>query len=458
MERNYSNRDFEQYVKQNADQYRMFPSEKVWKGVHSALHRRRRWYGLGLAFLFLVTGGAVTWVMHTYPATSRQAIPPAVRANAEPASSETVSPDIAQVLPFGTTVEQGEKKASAATPATTQLSPAANSKPLVIPSVTNAPADLLASGDFRSPLPVFSQAPAEQTMNVQSERSEQIIAHPPVSAPSAPGLPAIAQVKRSSAARISQVPSIEDVSNTYKAPRKRLNWQLFFTPTISYRKLSINKSVAQEDQLALPFATLRNVNGAVTHKPDLGFQLGANARYPLTKALRLRAGFQFNVNRYDIQAYYYASEVATIDLAGGPGQTVTTWTNYRNATGYKENWLKNYYLSVAVPVGAELTLFNSKNKKTSFGVAGTIQPTYVVSDRAYLISTDYKNYAKVPWLIRNVNLSTGFEAFVNYGRGNTRWQVGPQVRYQLLSSFQKPYPVKENLFDFGVKIGVSVGK
>ena len=63
MESNYSNRDFEQFVKQNADQYRMFPSEKVWKNIHNTLHTRRKWYGAGLAFLLLLTAGAVTWVM-----------------------------------------------------------------------------------------------------------------------------------------------------------------------------------------------------------------------------------------------------------------------------------------------------------------------------------------------------------------------------------------------------------
>jgi hypothetical protein len=65
MESNYNNRDFEQFVKQSADQYRMYPSEKVWKGVHTALHGRRRlYYGLGLVLL-LLTSGAVTWIMVT---------------------------------------------------------------------------------------------------------------------------------------------------------------------------------------------------------------------------------------------------------------------------------------------------------------------------------------------------------------------------------------------------------
>src|ERR1700686_4306703 len=63
MENNNNNRDFEQFVKQNADQYRMFPSEKVWQGIHNTLHTRRRWYSIGLGLLLLTTGAAVSWVM-----------------------------------------------------------------------------------------------------------------------------------------------------------------------------------------------------------------------------------------------------------------------------------------------------------------------------------------------------------------------------------------------------------
>src|ERR1044071_5237561 len=74
MESNFRNRDFEQYVKQNADQYRMFPSEKIWKNIHSTLHTRRRWYGFGLALLLLLTVTAVTWVMVSYPVSKNQTV------------------------------------------------------------------------------------------------------------------------------------------------------------------------------------------------------------------------------------------------------------------------------------------------------------------------------------------------------------------------------------------------
>ena len=56
------------------------------------------------------------------------------------------------------------------------------------------------------------------------------------------------------------------------------------------------------------------------------------------------------------------------------------------------------------------------------------------------------------------NVNTAVETFVNYSTGRISWQVGPQVRYQLLSSFIDKYPVKENLFDFGLKIGLSIEK
>ena len=74
MESDFNNKDFEQFLKQNADQYRMFPSEKVWKGIDSALHTRRKWYGLGLALLLILTGAGVTLVMISTPSNLNQQV------------------------------------------------------------------------------------------------------------------------------------------------------------------------------------------------------------------------------------------------------------------------------------------------------------------------------------------------------------------------------------------------
>src|SRR5690348_49401 len=56
MQRNFYTDDFEQLIRQKADQYKMYPSDHVWKGVHRSLHTRRRWYWAGMAILLLGAG------------------------------------------------------------------------------------------------------------------------------------------------------------------------------------------------------------------------------------------------------------------------------------------------------------------------------------------------------------------------------------------------------------------
>jgi hypothetical protein len=465
MESNFSNRDFEQYVKQNADQYRMFPSDKVWKGVNNTLHTRRKWYGFWLGFLLLLTGGSVTWVMTTHPVLNKQdsatlkSIPASTPGEQKLAPATESARNIESLLPFNKQRFISEN-----------FSPVQNDLAIVLPAllsvqdvteiqipVTNIQ-HLSKNGIGSEHSSIVNRITLNNKIVNTTEAlfftdDQQIITETEKS-------PEIIEHNKSMLKENGFYPlTIESVVNAYQVKKtpKKISWQLFVTPTISYRKLSVNKSTDNPSALNYPFASLSDVNSAVTHKPDIGLQIGLSGRYPITRNLKVRGGFQFNINRYDIKAYIFNGEVATIDLNGGPGNTtISTWTNYRNFNGYKSDWLKNFYFSVSVPIGAELKLFG--NASTNVGIAGTVQPTYILSDKAYLISTDFKNYAEVPRLIRHVNLNTSFETFVNYTSGKTNWQIGPQVRYQVLSSFQNKYPVKENLFDFGVKVGVTLNK
>src|ERR1700753_1438453 len=53
-ESNFYSDDFEELIRGKTEQYKMYPSENVWKGVHSALHTKRKWFIGSMAFL--VTG------------------------------------------------------------------------------------------------------------------------------------------------------------------------------------------------------------------------------------------------------------------------------------------------------------------------------------------------------------------------------------------------------------------
>ncbi|MEO7924032.1 MAG: hypothetical protein ABIR30_10155 [Chitinophagaceae bacterium] len=486
MENKFNNRDFEQYVKQNADQYRMFPSDKVWKGIHNTLHTRRRWYGIGLGLLLLTTA-TVTGVMLNPSGKKQQAANELAASPAEKKQSPDQQEQAAIIIPRAKPVN--EKIAFVTAPERFQQ-------------------DLFIAGTSAATAPIINDY-EEFTAETVSDKTEPVLAPLTLTLPEYITRPvAVASENKPQAAIASKPPSanpviaskpkieqplfisftideknkpteqavkekevvlnldrnlspftIESVINAYKHTRlmKKLSWQVYFTPTVTYRKLRENEAFlnASRPYTASPTNQTTDVNSVVTHKPDLGMQLGFTAGYPISKKLRITTGLQFNVSKYDIRAFTYPSEVATIALstAAGGANTVSTFTTYRNSgSSAREDWLRNLYISASAPVGLEYKVIG--NKRSYAGVAASIQPTFILSNRAYLISTDYKNYAEVPSLVRKWNVNTGFEIFAGYTTGKLNWRLSPQVRYQALSSFEAKYPVKEHLFDFGVKLGL----
>jgi hypothetical protein len=241
--------------------------------------------------------------------------------------------------------------------------------------------------------------------------------------------------------------------------RRRTNLQVYLTPSVSYRNLvgqatRSNYSFPNNYSINAGFGAPTDVNDAVTHRPSLGLEVGSAMQYTLTRSLRFKAGLQFNLTNYDIEAYTYAPEMAPLSAARGNGGTATiqSLSYFRNATGFSRTWLRNSHFMVSMPVGLEYTL--AGNRKLSFTVASTLQPTYMLRNKSYLISTNLKNYAEEPALYRKWNLNAGAEAYISMNTGSYRWIMGPQIRYQLLSSYKQDYPIREHLVDFGFKVGI----
>lgn len=471
MESNYNNENFERFLRESTDQYRMYASENVWKNIYSYLHTRRRWFGIGL--ILLLSAGFVTTIMLTNNSVSgnHQVADKKVFSSAKQEPVEnTTEPESLILTPYSnnkvttkekTSLLQSFKSSDDNTDYNSVVLPGAreisledqdhNINNVLLPFEksgvvleSTAPGNTsLQNVTVLTPLRLnFTDQLTDQDEiiypNNPTDRNERLVNNA-----------GIFKVNLLSDNRLS---TIESVINSYTRRNKRLSFQYYFTPTISYRKLSENKSYIQSQNSG---ATLYgNINNVVTHKPDLGLEVGVSARYTLNKLLKVRAGLQFNTSRYDIKAFSYASEPTTIALNTGYSvDSIRTTSNYRNFNGYTSDWLHNFYFQISMPVGVELRL--AGDDKVQFGIASTLQPTYILGDRVYLLSSNYKNYAEVPSLIRRWNMNTSLEAFVSYSTGKMNWQIGPQVRYQLYSSYVKEYPVKENLFDFGLKIGVS---
>ncbi|MCX6318843.1 MAG: hypothetical protein NTW29_16310 [Bacteroidetes bacterium] len=482
MENRFNNRDFEQFVKQNADQYRMFPSEKVWDNIHSTLHVRKRWYGVGVILLF-ITVATFTLIMVNHPDKNQaiaQSIPEAKQSKTSGTQNDKESVFIA---PASTSVKKPSDVVSAGKhhPSMFVTDPAVPADETIAEDIS-----LDNTGIASVSVPV---APVAQTSETEKITSAAVIAdqrnRPVASLIAHKEMPQqIAKTVMSNLPVADETTEHEKTTDADKKDKgadislnllrnenkpesdivkinrknKKLALQAYVTPLISYRDLKENKAFIRAVQTGnitpQAYVPVPDVKNIVTHKPDMGIQLGVTGNYPLSKTFSIVGGIQLTVSKYDIKAYAHTSEVATIALSSAAGgtNTISTYTNYRNIGGYKEDWLRNLYVSAAIPIGLEVRV--ASNRKGYVGATGTVQPTYVIDNRSYLLSTDFKNYAEMPSLIRKVNLNTGFEVFVANTTGKVHWRVGPQVRYQVMSSFKKKYPVEEHLFDFGLKLGI----
>ena len=435
MKKNFTPENFEDFLRQSADGLRMRPSVQVWKGVSSHLNKRRRRFEFIIGAFIIAVSTFGYFIIEQPGSVTKPSPSGTIKSSASQENFAIVN------------------KGNHTTATYSQNTIAASNNKNVSTSHTHTVVST-------SPV-THNEMEAQQLGAINPTEFSPTIVDSYFENNSDTQAPETAQDNKPG---VKYPLTIESVTNSFKPfkLKKKVGFQFYFTPTVSYRKLGENKSFLRSQPVTNPNYTpalIYDVNTVVTHKPNIGFELGMAAKYPLTRNLKLLGGLQFNVNRYDIKAYTsFTSSVATIMFNGRTNNrpdSLNTYSRYSNSTtGYKSDWLQNYYIQIAAPFGVEMKL--SGNDKVQFGVATTVQPTYVLGDRAFMISTDYKSYVEVPQLVRRWNVNTSLETFVGYSTGKLNWQVGPQVRYQLLSSFINKYPVKENLFDFGLKVGVSL--
>ena len=437
MEGKNHDREFEQFLKENADNHRLYPSDEIWNKIHARLHPHKRW-PLTALLLLAFTTGSITWLANSERTTAspESAIATVITPNVStPSKNEIFTRSIA----VETTVN------------TFTGSEIVSNINLPLSSIESSKSQAISQVNLESPASTAAITKPENTTEVVTTLSENVVA-------------ANIELPTTQPDVEEKLPlTIESVTNSYQRQKHnpRFNWQLHFTPTISYRSLQEDQKFIAQARMNLSAAPsyTPELNNVITHRPDLGMQVGITGTYPLGKRIDLVAGLQFNVSKYDIKAFNYPSEVATIALMNswGGSTAVSTLTSFRsNGFMAKASWLRNYYYSLSVPLGFEWRILGKK--QNHWGFSTTIQPTYVVGNRSYMISMDYQNYAEVPYLINKWNMNVGFETYAKFSIGKNDFRIGPQVRYQLFSSFKKGYPVSEHLYDFGVKLGMQLGK
>ncbi len=238
--------------------------------------------------------------------------------------------------------------------------------------------------------------------------------------------------------------------------KNRLSYQFYATPAVNYRKLSTDSKGS-----STAFANA-DINKAISQKPGFGMEAGAGLGYAVTKRLQLKAGLQFNFTNYNIDADKTSHPIITTIVLNDPSTgysysaaRTSTTANVNNGSALQPVTLHNRTYQVSVPVGMAYRLSSKGN--VDWFAGASVQPTYVFGGKAHIISSDLKSYIEDPSTINNWNLNLGFETFMNFRLGGYSLQVGPQVRYQVYSTYRKNVALIEKPYAVGLKLGLTKG-
>ena len=410
----------DELLKEKSDQYLLYPSDRVWKNIHKELHPSTGWRYASLTVLFLFIAS----------------ISIQVKKNE---------------LSKGIMNQKDSLYQFISSPSSDLANNTLRLPELFIP--------VQVSGLSKDPLSIqqLSDRISPAIINERSSAFElpQQIAGRPTLIPTPEVSLTAATPKEEKKHSLSE--TIDLVVTTAKKISKDIKWQVYGGPSLGYRRLEgqATRNIYQYAVYSLSTNAVfaRDVKDVVNHKPALGFELGTAMIYPLSKRLSIRTGIQANYNQYQIKAFSSIPEIATYAVNNSSSRTpLSAVSMYRNNEGLSPATIQNEHYMLSIPIGLDYRL--SGNEKFNFSVGSSIQPTYVFANYSYLLSSNLQNYAKEPSLNRNWNINGAVEASVNFEHKGYRWSIAPQFRYQLLSSFKDKYPVKENLMDMGIKIGI----
>lgn len=488
MEEKFYNDNFEKLLTEHANDFKMYPSRKAWHGIYNHLHPGRRWPSAAMSTLLvasLLLVGHLNNSEKEFHLEGADAIKNTGKTQTgnQQKSDKSSAVKQAKIVPFRTIDPvNNDDRLGLSMQLDLGINENATSpdlNPVLIASnhTTSIPG-------IQQPRLNVATIGKEQRTSVTENRSVNITSAIPESGSqdgdkdlvsskpliSNTGLNESNTKPNSNTVAVTELrkqPEFKEQLQTFnetvigkflKSRKNKMSWKLYVTPNFSFRKYSdvdesgINNGV-QLGPVNNPPAPAKSLD----HRLAIGFELGGSMIQELNKSVKITAGLQFNYAGYNIKAYSVHPVMATITLNNeitGLQYPHSEISNYSNIKGSNPVILHNQQLQVSLPVGTEVKLFGNKNFQVNVGAI--IQPSYVISGIAYLPSIDKRNYLLQSELLRKWNVSTAIETFASFKASNSlTMHIGPQLRYQLLSTYNNKYPAKEHLIDYGIKFGVS---
>jgi hypothetical protein len=456
-----SDKEFKDFLIQETEQHRMYASDEVWNNIHKQLHGQKRWPALGIiSFVILSCLSIATFIFNeqklvAFPKNIVKKSSSVAKTIEKPSAdlfTQVFSNKVLQPLKANHTNEEPTIILSDIVTNATEVS--ANN------SINNNVINIVESVNTNENNAVVETIVKNEKMVEKVQPAIETVFDN--SLPQTEEITAAAKELNNQEIDNKVIQNIAENSYVKHAVTKTKRWNIGFytTPSISYRRLIDvnNKSAANPPNfISTSSANFSNidVNQVVKHRPALGIEAGISVGYKVNDRVIVKGGLQFNLRRYTIQTYGYQYEPTSITLNNGnQTSTVNVISQFRTASnsGMPIN-ISNKYYEISIPVGLDWIAI--ENKKVALHIAGAVQPTYVLDKNPFLITSDYKNYANGKSLMRNFNINSSAETYLQFKQKNYSWQIGPQFRYQQLPSFNSTYPIREHLFDFGMKLGIT---
>jgi hypothetical protein len=466
MQQDFEN-NFERFLRDAVDDQRMYPPGRVWNGIYDRVHGKKRMFAI--AFLSL----GLLLALFIFRDSRQSSLPGPLADNKGPVQSGKTKQPETPAIPLIKTAK---------TPAVSTAAPSGiintplfyEQVAVTTPAGEPSAADLYedqepennnsGSGSITSAYAPYGKTPVTtiETMPGVIDNfprldiaSGLIKEHFPENEMTP--LNNDRHDRKAAATKTEPKLQMAKVAVPAKVAGKRVSFGYYIAPGISYRSLYNTRSSKGSGDSA-------DLDKAVRHKPGMGMEAGIAWRVQIDRRLQFKAGLQLNYNHYNIKASVAPARTTTnIELTNGNGQLMVPASYENRSDGIIPRWLENKNLQLSIPIGMEFEV--SGNDRAQLNIGATVQPSYLIRDKSYLLSTDKKTYTseadlklwnKEDFFVRRFNMNAAIEAFISFNTGkNTRWHIGPQLRYQLFSSYNKAYPFKENLIDYNFKLGFS---
>ena len=480
MEENYYRDEFELFLKGTADELNMVPSRKVWYSIYNNLHPDRKWPSMAVCLLILT---AVLYLgISNNNSLSRSAKSP---------SSETFSLNLNEKNIDNKITSSAKKYFNQKNkqPFSPTIIKTDNNK--IIEHIASSKIAIAKAGDYKTAVSSSSINKDFITVNTTNYLKENEIKKDVTNTTyqnkidvsndvltvnkvdklvveneilDVPENNEAETVKLDNTKMLSQKNNLLNIEKSWKEDyafrnkpainkfKQNSTFSYYITPSFGYRTFS-KSSKNIEPALPTSYVLARTNNGApeLFDYAALNLEVGGTLQYSISKKIRLISGLQANYTNY----------ISNVTALGHPTQTSLTLNNKNNnirSSNYSSkvgnDKINKSTLQIALPLGADFKI--AGNEKLNWYVGGSIQPTYIIGGNAFVLSSDEKYYITENALLRKLNLNTSIETFVSFKTLNgVLLNVGPQFRYQLLSTYKKEYGYTEKIYNVGIKIGVT---